>query len=729
MATIILTALGTALGGPLGGMIGAALGQQVDRAVLGPKSTREGPRLKELDVQTSSYGTQIPAIFGAMRLAGTVIWATDLVEHRSKSGGGKGRPKTVEYSYSANMAVALSSRPVSHVGRIWAEGNILRGAAGDFKVETGFRFYNGHGDQMPDPLIASAEGLPNCPAYRGIAYAVFEGLQLADFGNRIPSLTFEIFERDGSVRLVDIAAAASEGLIFGDSREAVAGYALSGSSIRTAISPLLDTAPCLVRAESERLRLIDWLTDGEARPAVELVRAGRTGFDRAGQHLRPAQSVPGAVVIRHYDPARDYGPGSQRAQRRCHGTGEKPIDLPASVESAAALRMADLQLLQAQRARFSLDGHFLCAEDVRPGDWIVAASDPQPWRVIEIERLRGACKLKATRFLSGDVGLAGASPGRPVPSPDLEMGETRLCVIDLPALDESDPTTPIVGIFAGGTAPGWRRAALSIQRGDAETDIGSTAEPAKIGTAINALADHSPWLPDNSSALLVQMLHAGMELPVGRGSALHSDAPAFWLAGEYIRYGHADCLGPGRYRITGMVRGCFGSEAAISGHAVGDGFVLLETDTAKTIDPALLAIGEGLMVHALGVGDIAPASATVDIVGNALQPLPPVHLKAQMSADGGLHIGWIRRTRADGGWRDRVDVPLGEESESYALQIIADGILLGEWILAVNHFYLSPAAVESYGLHDSQSVAIAVRQQGRHAASSAATLITRFSQK
>ncbi len=52
MATIILTTIGTALGGPLGGMIGAALGQQVDRAVLGPKSVGEGPRLKELDVQT-----------------------------------------------------------------------------------------------------------------------------------------------------------------------------------------------------------------------------------------------------------------------------------------------------------------------------------------------------------------------------------------------------------------------------------------------------------------------------------------------------------------------------------------------------------------------------------------------------------------------------------------------------------------------------------------------------
>ena len=33
---------------------------------------------------------------------------------------------------------------------------------------------------------------PNAPAYRGTAYAVFDGLQLKDFGNRIPNLTFEV---------------------------------------------------------------------------------------------------------------------------------------------------------------------------------------------------------------------------------------------------------------------------------------------------------------------------------------------------------------------------------------------------------------------------------------------------------------------------------------------------------------------------------------------------------
>ena len=193
MATLVLTAVGTAIGGPIGGAIGALIGRGVDQAVLFKPKGRKGPRLSDLQVQTSTYGSQIPKLFGMMRVAGTVIWATDLRESKEKSGGGKGKPSVTTYSYSASLAVALSARAAQGIGRIWADGNLLRGAAGDFKTGVGaFRFYAGAEDQEVDPLIAAAEGVSVTPAHRGMAYAVFEDLALADYGNRIPSLTFEV---------------------------------------------------------------------------------------------------------------------------------------------------------------------------------------------------------------------------------------------------------------------------------------------------------------------------------------------------------------------------------------------------------------------------------------------------------------------------------------------------------------------------------------------------------
>ena len=198
MATLVLTTVGTLVGGPVGGAIGAVLGQAIDQRLFAPKP-RQGPRLGDLSVQTSSYGSAIPKIFGTMRVAGTMIWSSDLIERRATRGGGKGQPGTVEYSYAASFAVALSGRPVLEVRRIWADGKLLRGSAGDWKAKTGFRLYRGSEDQAPDPLIASAEGLGQAPAFQGIAYVVFEELDLTDFGNRIPSLTFELVADDGPV--------------------------------------------------------------------------------------------------------------------------------------------------------------------------------------------------------------------------------------------------------------------------------------------------------------------------------------------------------------------------------------------------------------------------------------------------------------------------------------------------------------------------------------------------
>ena len=97
MATLVLGALGTIVGGPVGGAIGATLGRNLDQMIIG-SPRREGPRLNDLAISTSSYGQPIPALYGAVRTAGTVIWATDLKEHRETSGGGKGRPKTTSYS-------------------------------------------------------------------------------------------------------------------------------------------------------------------------------------------------------------------------------------------------------------------------------------------------------------------------------------------------------------------------------------------------------------------------------------------------------------------------------------------------------------------------------------------------------------------------------------------------------------------------------------------------------
>ena len=75
----------------VGGAVGSMIGQGIDQRLFGP-GPRQGPRLGDLSVQSSTYGTQVPRIYGSMRVAGTVIWATDLKESSELLSGAKGQP-------------------------------------------------------------------------------------------------------------------------------------------------------------------------------------------------------------------------------------------------------------------------------------------------------------------------------------------------------------------------------------------------------------------------------------------------------------------------------------------------------------------------------------------------------------------------------------------------------------------------------------------------------------
>src|SRR3546814_17030006 len=106
-----------------------------------------------------------------MRVAGAVVWSTDFVETEQEGGGGKGKPSQTSYSYSVSFAVLLSARRIGGVRRIWADGKLLRGAAGDFKTPTAFRLHLGREDQEPDPGMSAAIGFGATRAHRGASTA------------------------------------------------------------------------------------------------------------------------------------------------------------------------------------------------------------------------------------------------------------------------------------------------------------------------------------------------------------------------------------------------------------------------------------------------------------------------------------------------------------------------------------------------------------------------------
>ena len=168
--------------------------QAISSAVMGGGQSRhrEGARLEELSVQTSTYGDFIPLIYGRARVAGNVIWAQPMKEVATTTtttqgkGGGGASSSATEYSYFATLAIAICEGEVQSIERVWADAKQLDLSQGTY------RFYTGGETQLPDATIESFEGVGSVPAYRGLAYVVIEDFPLGDYGNRIPNFTFEV---------------------------------------------------------------------------------------------------------------------------------------------------------------------------------------------------------------------------------------------------------------------------------------------------------------------------------------------------------------------------------------------------------------------------------------------------------------------------------------------------------------------------------------------------------
>ncbi len=200
MAQLILTGAAQAARAGLGAIVartvaGAAASfatSSLTNAIFGPRRRSvEGPRLESFSVQASTEGAGVLRVWGRARVAGQLIWAArfrETVSETSQTAGGKGGPSVRtdvrEYLYSLSFAVGLCEGPISRIARVWADGK-------PFDLSTvNARIYHGTEDQTPDVLIEAIEGA--APAFRGLAYIVFDDLPLRDFGNRIPQLAFEV---------------------------------------------------------------------------------------------------------------------------------------------------------------------------------------------------------------------------------------------------------------------------------------------------------------------------------------------------------------------------------------------------------------------------------------------------------------------------------------------------------------------------------------------------------
>jgi hypothetical protein len=659
LATLVFSTIGTALGGPVGSAIGALIGQSVDQALLAP--VRRGPRVGDLSVQTSSYGTQIPRIYGSMRVAGTVVWATDLIES-AQTTGAKGQPD-VTYSYSVSLAVALSSRRASSIGRIWADGKLLRGAAGDFKVDTVFRFCDGSDDQVIDPLIGSIEGITATPAYRGVALAVFENLQLADFGNRIPIMTFEVVADEEAPSIGSIIDDASGGAIVCDTGDQVIGFAAYGRSIKAAVEPLVDCFGVELTDDGTNLRSPVSLLP----VAVQTDELGNTAdgkqLPRVTREQVPARELPGQLRLTYYDRARDYQTGEAQASAGEQLGVESQRDLAAVLDASDAKAITHTMLARTwsdrDRLTLRLPPNRLT---LQPGNRLELELSPRQWRV-EKTTLDGFVTIAEFRPSTGRSGNIASDGGRMVENSDVVPEPLNLALLDLPSgygIASNDP----LALLAATTSRGWKRQPVEIAFGGQSITVDPARAKSIVGRAEAALASAATDLIDEQNTVTIALFDHDQWLVSCDDEGLAAGGNLAVLGGELIQFGEALPLGGGRFKLSRLLRGRGGSEWACSDHSVDDLFCLLKSGTLEPIALPDWSIGATVSATAT-----SSALTSISFVGENLRPPTPVNLAGERQTNGDLLLTWTRRSKQGFAWLDGIDAPLGEATEQYRVSL------------------------------------------------------------
>ena len=437
--------------------------------------------------------------------------------------------------------------------------------------------------------------------------------------------------------------------------------------------------------------------DGRARDTSDGDAAPPPPYERT--RTREAD-MPRVATLTYSDIDRDYQRGARR-DSRVQGADEQATELPVVMHAARAQAVVE-QLLDFARAQqetisFTVGPRW---SGLEPGDVV-------SYRGFVV-RLTGVTFSGSVVSITGlpvipvsygrDASVAeDGFPGQRVRAPQ----PATAYVLDLPALADADALTP--GVYAGASSSEewWPGASLLRVGDDGVTNTLAASLPARlvVGTAEEALPEANGAYWDEASALTVRV-------PWGELESVPADdvlggANLALVGSEIVAFRTAELVAPGRYRLSGFLRGRHGTEWAIPDHVASERFILLDQEALELVALTAGEIGQPSTWRAVtkGLPDTSGRAVAITPAGETLRPLSPVHLRGIRGEDGSLSMTWIRRARAAAEWLPWQDVRLDEQAEEYLVRVLHDdGSLAREWVATTpSATYTAAAATQDFG--------------------------------
>ena len=210
--------------------------------------------------------------------------------------------------------------------------------------------------------------------------------------------------------------------------------------------------------------------------------------------------------------------------------------------------------------------------------------------------------------------------------------------------------------------------------------LGQLASSSILGILSNPLNPATPDLWDRTSQLHVE-IYSGHLSSVGAFDALNGANRIAVLKNngqcEIVGFENAQLLGPGKYALSGLLRGQNNTmDAAAELADAGNGFAFINGSTAfapvsnERLDQSIFATAFA------GNLDLVGQPVEIMLSHELAKPFAPVHARAKRNgASQDIVITWQRRTQIGGDSWAGSDVPLDFSPEAYVLSIF-DGATL-----------------------------------------------------
>ncbi|WP_025029955.1 baseplate multidomain protein megatron [Nitratireductor aquibiodomus] len=462
---------------------------------------------------------------------------------------------------------------------------------------------------------------------------------------------------------------------------AIAGYVVANpATARAAIEPIVDLFG--IGAHERDGELVFRSLGAALKDAREVSELATEADGAVFERIRePDHALPAELHVDFRHEMRDHQAATTRAVHiGARGRRKHFLSFPGVLAAPEAERQAKDWLLRhwaaREEARFALP---FSAGRVQPGSILrlPEVSGPTRYLVTEVEDgLFSSVKARRVHANPAPAARAASTP----PADDGEQGESAAfaLLLDLPWQPGTREAEEQFRVAVHATP--WSSHVAFASPEESGFEMRSRiARRATIGFLREGLDVGVSGRLDRSRTITVELLSGALEsvspaqLVNGANAAAVFSGAGVW---EVLQFTSAEEIEPSVWRLDGLLRGQLGTDDAMrAGAPEGAGFILLDQAVQAV---GLRAAEIGLERHwRIGPAGEAFGSARffqMRAAGGlrALMPLSPVHLRAREASSGAVVLSWIRRGRMDADSWLGDDVPLGETSERYRIDIAGD---------------------------------------------------------